>query len=307
MRAVMITFVRLGCSPFLGHLGFHCKIRLSALAFLFSPRPLHASTWDGRQREGAHFPLQPTARKPPPRKPCHHGAFVISLVPRRRRRVWMGGWHLAAASRICGQERLRRWERFIHGPPPRRPHFSLVGPITCCFVPSCMHTSNGFCGRQAFSAALRRRKPASEERVRDGEDFPSSTRRPTPTRTSQRRWCANADRRNLGHDVLKFWFCFWRHITCRVVEVFFSFERGRRWHGRMLPLILEESSISLEVNYHHSSVSHDVCLSLLFVASLGMYFLRRMPSNEPDTNGPPPVASHPLFRHRIFGNAFLPK
>ena len=210
----------------------------------------------------AHFPLQPTARKPPPRKPCHHGAFVISLVPRRRRRVWMDGWHLAAASRICGQERLRRWERFIHGPPPRRPHFSLVGPITCCFVPSCMHTSNGFCGRQAFSAALRRRKPASEERVRDGEDFPSSTRRPTPTRTSQRRWCANADRRNLGHDVLKFWFCLWRHITCRVVEVLFSFERGRRWHGRMLPLILEESSISLEVNYHYSSFSHDVCLSL---------------------------------------------
>ena len=94
---------------FLGHLGFHCKIRLSALSTrLFSfRRPLvHASST---------LSFATNCKEPPPRKPCHHGAFVISLVPRRRRRFWMDGiWRRRLGLRA---ERLRRWERFIHGPP----------------------------------------------------------------------------------------------------------------------------------------------------------------------------------------------
>ena len=38
----------------------------------------------------------------------------------------------------------------------------------------------------------------------------------------------------------------------------------------MLPLLLEESSISLEVNYHYSSVSHDV-LSLSSLCGLSRH------------------------------------
>ena len=58
------------------------------------------------------------------------------------------------------------------------------------------------------------------------------------------------------------------------LKFFFSFERGRRWHGccrccwRVSNLI---GSL-----FHYSSVSHDVCLSLLFVASLGMYFFTNL-------------------------------
>ena len=58
----------------------------------------------------------------------------------------------------------------------------------------------------------------------------------------------------------------------------------------MLPLLFGESSISLEVTIH---LSHMTCVSLLFVASLGVYFLRRIPSNLIRTdNLPPPHHIH---------------
>ena len=109
----------------------------------------------------------------------------------------LDGWYLAAMFRSTGRAAPSVGE--IHSWAPVRPHFSLYyfgseGPITCCIVPSCTHTSNGSVGAKSFFLRLcadesrrRRREFRDEEDSLPQRGDQCRHELPTETMVRQRR------------------------------------------------------------------------------------------------------------------------
>ncbi len=158
-------------------------------------RSLHASTRikTGTPRALGTLSFATSCKETTPREPCQHGAFVMSLVPRRE--GGLGGLSGGDVS-ICGQSGSVGGRDSWAGPRPAA-FFSLLlwfrRAHNLLYCTELYAHEQRMCGRQVFFfAALRRRKPAAEEREResgtekDSLVLPPSARRPIPTRTSHR-------------------------------------------------------------------------------------------------------------------------
>ena len=99
--------------------------------------------------------------------------------------------------------------------------------------------------------------------------------------------------------------------TSRAELLKFSFRSNVEEDGMGAAAVVGESAISLEV-YFIIHLSHMTCVSLfcLWPLSACIFYdvcLRMNLIRTDHLPSPSAATSHPLFRRRIFGNAFLPK